>query len=572
MVEEQHAPTPQRRSRLRRVFETLLVVVLPLAIFAATLWLSSSVVSTVTTRIGQQMEYRSRAAEFEAAATAAAPAEGETRSGFMLMRHEREIQQEPTATPDALTFVTNTPRPEIEITIPAESTAVPAQQAQVTATIPAVEPLVLPTIFFPEDAPQNLIDAAPTAIPARLEPLERSYDLVNIVLLGSDEEITNDNTIRTDTMIIVSINRDTGTVNMMSLPRDLFVYVPGLGMSRLNVAYGWGEQVGWTGGGFGLFRDTIIYNLGINIHYYAKVNITEFEQIVDLVGGVDIAVDCAYQDWYPVAPIEDLDLTRPLEENYYLRTLDVGYYTLDGFDAQWFARSRKNSTDFDRGRRQQQLIRAIFRKALANGQVSQLPALWSEGMEIVETNMSREEAISLLPLAINLDTSKIEQFTLAPTYHTESWTTPDGESNVQLPIYETLLPLLQDFYAPPTANQIEVRGATIRVFNGTGKPDIDRVAAEALQNAGFSAYAAGTADGTTQEETTLMDYIGQTKGSSTPEIASILNLSGEAITQQPDPNRVADYDVVVGTSYNSCPGGVLPIQEVAANEGTSEAN
>ncbi len=571
MVEEQNAPAPKRRSRIRRILEAFLLVVVPLAIFATTVWLSGTVVSAVATRVSQQMEYRSRSAEFEAAATAAAPVEGDASSGIAMMSHQRRLQQEPTATPDALSFETNTPRPEIEITIPFENTAAPAQ-AQATATIPAVETLVLPTIIFPEDASQAIIDTAPTAIPARIDPLERSYDLVNIVLLGSDEEITNDNTIRTDTMIIVSINRDTGTVNMMSLPRDLFVFVPGLGMSRLNVAYGWGEQVGWTGGGFGLFRDTIIYNLGINIHYFAKVNITEFEQIVDLVGGVDIAVDCAYQDWYPVAPIEELDLTRPLEENYYLRTLDVGYYTLDGFDAQWYARSRKNSTDFDRGRRQQQLIRAIFRKALDNGQVSELPTLWNEGMEIVKTNMTREGAISLLPLAINLDTSQIETFTLAPTYHTESWTTPDGTSDVQLPVYETLIPLLEDFYAPPTANQIEVRGSTIRVFNGTDQADLDRVAAEALRSAGFSAYAVGASEAGGQDATTLVDYTGATKGSSTPEIASILNLSGESITQQPDPNRVADYDVIVGSSYNSCPGGVLPIQEVAANDDAAAAN
>ena len=98
-------------------------------------------------------------------------------------------------------------------------------------------------------------------------------------------------------MIIVSINRDTGTVNTLSLPRDLYVYVPQLGMRRLNVAFGWGEAVGWTAGGFGLLRDTLIYNLGINVHYYAKVNITELESVIDLIGGVDVAVDCNYQDY-----------------------------------------------------------------------------------------------------------------------------------------------------------------------------------------------------------------------------------------------------------------------------------
>ena len=120
------------------------------------------------------------------------------------------------------------------------------------------------------------------------------------------------------------------------------------------------------------------------------------------------------------------------DEEALLWTLPVGYYEMTGPEAVWYARTRKNSTDFDRGRRQQRLIRAIFRKALDSGQVSQLPSLWSQGMEVVETNMTLNEALSLLPIALSLDTSDIESFTLIPTYHTTSWTTPDG-SNVQLP-------------------------------------------------------------------------------------------------------------------------------------------
>lgn len=557
MSEEYTAPV--KKSLLRRVGSALLFVILPLIVLGVAWLMGRGVFDTVTTRLQLQNEYNGRVETFEAEATAIAPVEetGRRTDGLVLAGFSRPVQQDdPTPTPLALEFATNTPRPELQVTIPALNTVAP----MATATPVPVEPLVLPTLLFPSDPDEAMIARQPTAVPTRITPITRNYDLVNIVLLGSDEEITDDNTIRTDTMMVVSINRDTGTVSMLSLPRDMFVYIPGLGMNRLNVAYGWGENAGWTDGGFGLLRQTIIYNFGINVHFYAKVNISQFEDIVDLLGGVDIAVDCAIQDFYPVAPIEELDLTKPIEENYYLRTLDVGYYTLDGFDAQWYARSRKNSSDFDRGRRQQQVVRAIFRKALGSGQLANLPSLWNEGMAIVDTNLTLNDALSLVPIGLNLDSREIESFTLIPTYHTTSWTAPDG-ANVQLPVYDTLVPLLEDFYTPPTDNQVAVRGSTIRVFNGTDNENLDIVAAERLQYSGFAAYAVGESEDGLSDVTQLIDYTGQTKGSSSYEIADILSVPAADILQEPDPNRAADFDVILGENYNSCTFGVLPVDE-----------
>lgn len=544
-------------SRLRRVIAFIVFIFIPTLILIVSAWLSIDVVAAASAWLAQRNAYYAELDSYAQQATEIAPGGDDSAAGGIALMGYHP-QQEPTDVPLAL--ATNTPRPtEIPVTIPSVNTAMPTEPAA-TPTIEPVSTLVLPTLIFPEDAPADIIASAPTAVPTRIAPITRNYDLVNIVLLGSDEEITNDNTIRTDTMIVVSINRETGTVNMLSLPRDLFVYVPGLGMRRLNVAFGWGDAVGWTAGGFGLLRDTLIYNLGINIHYYAKVNITEFEQIVDMLGGVEIAVDCAYQDWYPIAPIEELDLTRPIEENYYLRTLDVGYYRLDGFDAQWYARSRKNSSDFDRGRRQQKLVRAIFRQALNEGRVADVPSLWNEGMEIVETNLSRTDVISLLPIAVNLSSSDIESFTLIPTYHTTSWTSPDG-SNVQLPVYETMIPLLEDFYSPPSENQINLNSATVRVFNGTSIADLDRVATEALIDAGFLAFAGGPTEAQDRMSSVMIDYTGDTKGSSAGAIAEVLNMPVSSITDEPNPNREYDYDVILGADYNSCPGGVLPVEE-----------
>jgi LCP family protein required for cell wall assembly len=380
---------------------------------------------------------------------------------------------------------------------------------------------------------------------------------MNIVLLGHDGELTNDGFIRTDTMIVVSINRTTGTVSMLSLPRDLFVYIPGWTMQRINLAYVHGEAVGWTDGGFGLLRQTLFYNFGINVHYYALVNLSGFRSIVDAVGGVDLTVDCAIEDLPLIGAEVPSGAYRVNEEGYYV--LPVGLYTLNGAEALWYARSRYNSSDFDRGRRQQQVLRAVWRKARDTGLLNNIVPLWNEGSQYLETNMRLEDLIGLAPLALSLEPGRIESFTLARLYHTTPWTNPEGD-NVQLPVADTIRQTMVDFYSPPTESQMVMEGARIRVLNGTANADWDRVAAERLAWDSFNAIAAGAADRADYTDTLLIDYTGATKGSSLEAIARILNIRVENVRIEPDPNREVDFEVILGSSYNSCTeGGVLPV-------------
>ena len=185
---------------------------------------------------------------------------------------------------------------------------------------------------------------------------------MNIILLGTDSEVEpNDPSYRTDTMIIHLDQPQPGAVAMLPLERDLFVFIPGWTMQRLNLAYQRGEVVGWTDGGFGLLRQTILYNFGIPIHYYASINFEGFQTVIDTLGGVDIAVDCAIQDYR----FEGYDAWD--EPIYRLYTMPVGLHHLDSEMALWYARSRRNSDAFDRGRRQMQLLLAIWREAKAQG-------------------------------------------------------------------------------------------------------------------------------------------------------------------------------------------------------------
>lgn len=497
----------------------------------------------------ERATYEWQAPSFSLTATAIAPETGAS-APRRLRQGKRAVPR-----PAQITFATNTPQPVPEAlpTLDHAATATPAPDSPL---FPQVTPPPLPTIFIYSGPDHSA--SAPTAIPTAVQPVDRhGDDLMNILLIGNDGEITNDGSLRTDTMIIVSINRTAGTVALLSIPRDLYVYVPSWTMQRINTAWAYGESVGWTDGGFGLMRQVILYNLGINVHHYAMVDLTGFKALVDAVGGVELAVDCAIQDLPLVDSQVPAAAYRASDPDYWV--LPVGSYSMTGAEALWYARSRHNSSDFDRGRRQLQLLRAVWRKARAQGLLTQIPELWAQASPYVQTSLTLEDILSLAPIAASLDPGKIEEFTLIRTYHTTPWQTPDG-SYVQLPVYETMRPLLEDFYTPPTQNQIAFEGAAIGVYNGTDNPDWDRVAAQRLQSEGFNAVALGPAPAVDHATTLLTDRTGSAKGSSLALLARALNLNADQISVDPAADRAWDFEVIIGRNYNSCSqGGVLPV-------------
>lgn len=523
----------------RRTLSFLTFRLIPLLLLMACVVIAAQLFQAFLSRTNEQTEMERRQPLIEQTATALAPSGQGSNSPASL----RLVSWRP-GSDEFVQFETNTPQP---------TSVLPTM---IPATLPPVATRPLPTVYFyggPVAA-----EAGGTAVPTAVQPLDRyGNDLMNIALLGHDGELTEDGFIRTDTIIIVSINRTTGSVAMLTLPRDLYVYMPGWTMQRINLAYIHGETSGWTDGGFGLLRQTLLYNLGINIHYYAMVNLTGFKAIVDAVGGVDLAVDCAIED-LPLIGAETPSGAYPsTNEDYFV--LPVGYYHMSGAEALWYVRSRHNSSDFDRGRRQQQVLRAVWRKARDTGLLGNVLPLWTEGSQYVETNLVVEDILGLVPLAISLDPARIDNYRLARTYHTIPWQPPDG-SNVQLPVYDTLRELLQDFYTPPTENQLLFRAAAVQVVNGSGNADWDRVAAERLAWDGIGAVAEGLSPEGVIDETILIDYTGRTKGSSAERIARVLNIRPENIRLEPNPNREVDFQVILGRNYSSCvEDGILPV-------------
>ncbi len=397
------------------------------------------------------------------------------------------------------------------------------------------------------DGPGPLPSAIPidtpdpyTAIPTPVPLLEQSTEAINIVLMGAD---ITDGSWRTDTLIVVSVEPNLPAVSMLSIPRDLYVYVPGWKMSRINTADFHGEQVGYPGGGPGLVKATLEYNLGIRVHYFARVDFQGFVDILDTLGGVDVLVDCELHDTFPnpdaIGGSSDIDLLP-------------GVHHLDGKQALWYARSRWNTSDFDRGRRQQRVLRSALAKIKQLDLLPKLPELWDDLTQTVETDLSLETALWLATVAGRLDSSTAIKSRFIDGTVVREWLSPQGAA-VLLPAYERIGPLIAEALAPPDTARARQGAARVEVLNGTTWPDWATLAADRLVWEGFEVVRIGQADHADYQQTTIVDLTGTDKGSPASHLADILRVDKANIVPADDAaNDTLSFRVIVGYDYVSC--------------------
>jgi LCP family protein required for cell wall assembly len=452
----------------------------------------------------------------------------------------------PTSEPTLAQPVAVTPTPNSELVVVAAQSTPTLTIGEVTAALPTLQATsTLPRVPGRESCTEK---PQPTAVPPAATRLRANgQDIMNILLLGSDKDVDpNDPGFRTDVILIVSINRTANSVSMLSLPRDLYVCIPQLGMNRINIAYEWGEAVGWSpGGGFGLMQETILYNTGIPIHYYARVSLVGFKQIVDTVNGIDIAVDCPIRDSLRWLGNYDAN-NQPIYEPF---SLEPGYYHMDGSFALWYARSRKGSSDFDRNRRQQQVLRAIWRTARDQGLIQKAPDLWGQLTQLVTTNLSLVDALGLAPIALNLEPRDIATYYMFKGYELAHFKTPQGE-DVQVPVPEAFFETIRNFYTPPSNNRLSKENAVIEIYNGSSIEAWDKLAAEVLGYKGMPAVAMGASEA--NATTMIYDYTGGASPASLNLMLRAFNLRPDRVISQPDPNRTVDFKVMVGSDFNSC--------------------
>lgn len=184
----------------------------------------------------------------------------------------------------------------------------------------------------------------------------------NILLLGTDDSPERGAVGRTDTIILATIVPLKPYVGMLSIPRDLWVNVPGVGEQRINTAYFFAEASA-PGSGSTAALQTIRDNFGVPVRYYAVIHMIGLTSIVDALGGVDIQLESP-TGGYP-----------------------AGTYHLNGTDALSFVRERSSSDDFSRMLRAQILLSAMFKKVIDPSSWGSLPQFINSLTQVIDTNI-----------------------------------------------------------------------------------------------------------------------------------------------------------------------------------------
>jgi polyisoprenyl-teichoic acid--peptidoglycan teichoic acid transferase len=265
---------------------------------------------------------------------------------------------------------------------------------------------------------------------------------VNVLLLGIDLRCGEEGPTHTDSMMVMTIDPVGMSAAALSLPRDMWVEIPGFGVNRINQAYFQGEAFDYPGGGAGLAVETVEATLGVPIDYYVTVDFEGFVEFVDLVGGISVEVDEEIND--PTYP----DSCYGYDPFY----IKPGTHELDGAEALKYARTRATAgSDIDRAARQQQVVMAVRDKALRLNAVPRLlaqsPQLWQSFQRSVHTNLRLEEVVQLALLAQDIPRENIRTEVIDYTYvyNEQTW---DGQM-VLVPNRERIRGLRDQLFAPP---------------------------------------------------------------------------------------------------------------------------
>ena len=206
--------------------------------------------------------------------------------------------------------------------------------------------------------------------------LAHSSSVTNILLLGVDARNPKDDTAsRSDSMMLISIDKAHNCVKMVSFLRDTWVYIPCIDKKqRLNAAC---QYDGYNG-----VVDTIEYNFGIDIDGYVVADFEMFKVLVDSIGGVEVEV----------SEKEAKEVTSH-KGRYGNVKLDAGKYKLTGEQALAYCRIRKIDTDFMRAYRQRTVMQAIL-KSVKSANPIKLVSMASKAAPYIETNLSKTKIIS----------------------------------------------------------------------------------------------------------------------------------------------------------------------------------
>ena len=261
----------------------------------------------------------------------------------------------------------------------------------------------------------------PTPVPT-IELAELPERQLNILLLGSDSR--NDGSYRTDVILLLSLNPEHQAVSVVSFPRDLYVTIPGWQMNRINTAH--------MVGGFELLAETFQANFGIRPDLYLMVDFAGFRAVIESLGGIDVQVEKFFED--------QCDHTLSINSHCFVYP---GVEHMDADWALWYARARYSTNDFDRARRAQEVVQAIFYRIISLDMITKVPEMYDLYTQYVETNVGLGDILAYLPLAYSVrDGSNINRYVVGQE-HVTNWITGEG-AMVLIPDYYAIQNILAE--------------------------------------------------------------------------------------------------------------------------------
>lgn len=261
----------------------------------------------------------------------------------------------------------------------------------------------------------------------------------NVLLLGVDRREGTSWAHLTDTIMILAVDGAERRGGLLSIPRDLQVTIPGYWDDRINTANVQGYRDNYPGGGPALLQATVEFNFEVPIAGYVMIDFQTFEQMIDSLGGIEVEVS---------EPLHDTQYPDPRPgDPYAFKTVhfDAGPQHMDGQRALEYARSRMSTSDFDRARRQQQILVALRRKALSVAGLFRVPAMARIALSGVQTDLSPFDLAAIARALAVIKPASLEQVVLeSPLVY--DYQRPDG-ALVELPNWELINPVIEEMFA-----------------------------------------------------------------------------------------------------------------------------
>jgi len=405
-------------------------------------------------------------------------------------------------------------------------------------------------------------------------PAAKAWDgsrRVTALLMGLDyrDWEANEPASRTDSMMLVTYDPISNTAGMLSIPRDMWVYIPGFDYAKINTAYYLGEINKLPGGGPALAVQTVEQFLGVPIDFYAQIDFNSFIKFIDEIGCIDLKVRV------PIT-IDPLGSGNT-------KTLQPGTQPLCGADALAYARQRHtDGGDFDRALRQQEVILAVRNQVFNLGKLPELisksPRLYADIASGLRTNLTLSQVVQLALAAQKVPKENIKQAIIG-TDDTQIAMSADGLSilipnpdQVRIvrdtifasggPIAPVVLAPTQAAAAPaapaaenatPTAIPVAdltslmvAEQARLMVQNGTQTEGLGDKVGQYLISSGMTVIGTGNAD-QHYSQMTLVDYTG--KPYTMKFLAEMMQIPTDHIFSRYDPNSPGDVAIIIGDNW-----------------------